>query len=394
MEYFIGEAINYKLILMKRLPFLQHKQNSTKSVTSLNNNDALSSISKTFFQPKLTVNQPNDRYEQEADAMADKVIRMKDDENRQAFFFKPAPITSIQKKCEHCEEEEKKMQRKESNNNATVTSSNENYINSLSGGKPLNESEKNFFESGIGYDFSKVRLHNDARANESAKSLNALAYTNGNNIVFGPGQYHPGTNAGKKLLAHELTHVVQQSTSDNLQTKLVQRYSGCSSTQDKSVSDDHKRAREMLGKAIDNISSYDGTTPTKVHDALATHFNGATSNAFAAWINTNLRLLYALTWMAGYECFTGGILERGWACTGSDLATTFWCIPNVDIRLCPSYFGQSDIERSTTMIHEWVHKYGCNFDLGYEHEKSYKSNSTTTQLLNADSFSNLVRDVQ
>jgi hypothetical protein len=98
--------------------------------------------------------------------------------------------------------------------------------------------------------------------------------------------------------------------------------------------------------------------------------------------------------MAGYQCYNGGLFEGTWACGGSALATTFWCVPGVDIRLCPSYFGQTPTERSTTLIHEWVHKYGCNFDLGYEHETGYSGNGTLTQLLNADSFSNFIRDVQ
>jgi peptide methionine sulfoxide reductase MsrB len=68
-----------------------------------------------FFQPKLTINQPNDIYEKEADAMADKVMRMTGNENSHQPFFKPA-VSSIQRKCAHCEEEEKKMQRKEKSN--------------------------------------------------------------------------------------------------------------------------------------------------------------------------------------------------------------------------------------------------------------------------------------
>jgi hypothetical protein len=64
----------------------------------------------------------------------------------------------------------------------------------------------------LGYDFSQVRLHADARAADSARAVNALAYTVGSDIVFGAGQYAPGTAAGKRLLAHELTHAVQQGS--------------------------------------------------------------------------------------------------------------------------------------------------------------------------------------
>jgi outer membrane protein OmpA-like peptidoglycan-associated protein len=79
-------------------------------------------------------------------------------------------------------------------------------------GQPLDPKMRSFFEPRFGHDFSRVRVHTDAEAAESAHALNALAYTVGRRIVFGPGQYRPGDPSGKRLLAHELTHVVQQGT--------------------------------------------------------------------------------------------------------------------------------------------------------------------------------------
>lgn len=104
-----------------------------------------------------------------------------------------------------------------------VTAETESYVNNISGGKALSKEEKSFFEPGIGADFSNVRIHTDNAANQSAKNLNTLAYTQGNNIVFGAGQYNYETDEGKKLMAHELTHVVQQR--DNGSKNTVQRYS-------------------------------------------------------------------------------------------------------------------------------------------------------------------------
>jgi hypothetical protein len=80
-------------------------------------------------------------------------------------------------------------------------------------GRPLDEPERAFMEPRLGHDFGRVRVHDDAQAAESAKALNALAYTVGHNIVFGAMQYSPETTAGQKLLAHELAHVVQQNGS-------------------------------------------------------------------------------------------------------------------------------------------------------------------------------------
>ena len=103
----------------------------------------------------------------------------------------------------------------EAKNSETKTSSTENYLHSLGGrGKNLSGSERKFFESKFGRDFSDVKIHSDSKANESAKEINALAYTQGNNIVFGEGQYQPDSDKGKHLLAHELTHVVQQKGSE------------------------------------------------------------------------------------------------------------------------------------------------------------------------------------
>lgn len=77
-------------------------------------------------------------------------------------------------------------------------------------GQPLDTATRSFMEPRFGHDFSQVRIHTDERAAESAQGINALAYTVGSDIVFGSGQYAPETNAGQRLLAHELTHVVQQ----------------------------------------------------------------------------------------------------------------------------------------------------------------------------------------
>lgn len=144
------------------------------------------------IQAKLSVNQPGDSYEREADAVADRVMRMD----------KPAGSVSVNPAST--------IQRKESNAGIPVSPATASYVGSLSGGHPLSTGERSFFEPRIGHDLGRVRLHTDNRAAESARGINALAYTNGNNIVFGAGQYRPETESGKRLLAHELVHTVQQ----------------------------------------------------------------------------------------------------------------------------------------------------------------------------------------
>ena len=89
-------------------------------------------------------------------------------------------------------------------------------------GSPLEASTRTFMESRFGHDFSGVRGHTDARAHESARALNASAYTVGSRIAFGAGQYAPASVEGRRLIAHELAHVVQQSSSgDALSAKSV-----------------------------------------------------------------------------------------------------------------------------------------------------------------------------
>ena len=82
-------------------------------------------------------------------------------------------------------------------------------------GSPLDTSARAFFEPRFGHDFSKVRVHADDRAAQSARAVNALAYTVGSSIAFAPGQYAPQTKSRQRLLAHELTHVMQQSHHTN-----------------------------------------------------------------------------------------------------------------------------------------------------------------------------------
>src|SRR6266849_2690262 len=80
-----------------------------------------------------------------------------------------------------------------------------------SSGQPLDAGTRAFMEPRFGHDFSGVRVHTDDQAAESARAVNALAYTVGRDVVFGTGQYAPETSEGRRLMAHELTHVVQQN---------------------------------------------------------------------------------------------------------------------------------------------------------------------------------------
>ena len=89
-----------------------------------------------------------------------------------------------------------------------------------SSGRPLDNETRAFMEPRFGHDFSQVRVHTDDKAAESARAVNARAYTVGQEVVMRPEEYVPTTDAGRRLLAHELVHVVQQQGGSQLQAKL------------------------------------------------------------------------------------------------------------------------------------------------------------------------------
>src|ERR1043165_7687762 len=159
------------------------------------------------IQAKLNISRPGDTYEQEADRVADQVMRMPEP----AAFggAAPQPPPAIQRMCAGCEEE---VQPKAIDESASVVDQGlESRVNSIkNGGEPISGSLRGFFEPRFGYDFQQVRVHTDGAASEMAHEARASAFTVGRDIVFGKGSYAPETDYGKNLLAHELTHVVQQ----------------------------------------------------------------------------------------------------------------------------------------------------------------------------------------
>lgn len=204
------------------------------------------------IQAKLTVGQPDDIYEQEADRVADQVMRMpnpvmripdpgiqrqspEEDETMQTnpsdsiltpLIRRQSPeeeeqlqtsplagtISPLIQRQSPEEDETLQAQNAASEAAPTVDATLEGNISNLrGGGQPLPESVRDYFEPRFGYDFSQVRVHTDSRAAESAQAVNAKAFTLGQDVVFNTGQYAPEHEEGKRLIAHELTHVVQQN---------------------------------------------------------------------------------------------------------------------------------------------------------------------------------------
>jgi hypothetical protein len=122
------------------------------------------------------------------------------------------------------EKEEEETVQKQSTSGAGDASGIEDQLNaSKGGGSPLDSGTKSEMESGFGSDFSGVRVHNDSNAVQMNQELGSQAFTNGNDIYFNQGKYNPESDSGKHLLAHELTHTVQQGASPSVQPKLIQK---------------------------------------------------------------------------------------------------------------------------------------------------------------------------
>jgi hypothetical protein len=160
-----------------------------------------------IIQAKLVVGPANDPLEHEADRIADHVMRAPASDPRIA-----SALPGLQSKCAACEKEEQPLPTKKATAPEAVSGEAPAIVDEAlrSSGQSLDAPVRAFMEGRFGHDFSHVRIHADSRAAEATNAVGALAYTTGHQIVFGAGQYNPGTVAGKELLAHELTHVVQQ----------------------------------------------------------------------------------------------------------------------------------------------------------------------------------------
>jgi hypothetical protein len=158
------------------------------------------------IQTKLIVGAVNDPLEHEADRVADQVMRMPAPEPSVA-----AAPPQVSRKCAECEEEEEKLRRKSAGSQGVGNEATALVHEVLrSPGQPLDTTTRGFFEPRFRQDFSRVRVHTGATAEQSARDVNAHAYTVGPNMVFAAGRFAPATHEGRRLIAHELTHVTQQ----------------------------------------------------------------------------------------------------------------------------------------------------------------------------------------
>lgn len=366
------------------------------------------------IQAKLTVNQPGDRYEQEADRVADQVMRMP---------TAGAP-PRIQRACAGCEdelrrqaaeeeEEEEMLQAKERPGSTPhVGPGVAARIDSLRGrGGPLPTSERAFFEARFGRDFGNVRVHTDANAAEAARAVNARAFTMGRDVVFGRGAFAPGTRAGRTLLAHELTHVVQQSsTRDNPNSvpfrdrpgslahpnnRLLQRarsYSDCSTSDEAAIEAAAVQAQTDLDTAITALNTRPLTT--QVSNALFLAFR-SNSVSTADSVKQKLQAIRNGVPNVSFECEHPGSVLYGHFCPPQ----RYGYVRHVGwvIHMCMSKFlTMAANSQSRAIVHESSHFFTSTSDEGYLTFPDCQETGQTAgdppadRLDNADSYACLV----
>jgi hypothetical protein len=294
--------------------------------------------------------------------------------------------------CAACEDDGEKIERKRAR--AVAQPGMSSALPAPGAGAPLPADVRTFFEPRFQRDFGDVRVHTGAHAAASAQSFNALAYTRGRDIVFGEAQYAPGTSAGRRLIAHELAHVVQQNQSaplggnavDSLRPstspgeqpvqRLVRRslLNGCGAGQNPFAAD--RRASTLLTNAIDRIDTASAERAADPADPDVVAIGNAMRRAFrlnpANDDNWNLpaprfglplirrRLEIARDYIDSvvftYNCCpVGGVCPATCGtCTATEEA--FVCRGETStITLCPTFFTRGTNQRGRTLAHEVLH---------------------------------------
>ncbi|MCF6155899.1 MAG: DUF4157 domain-containing protein [Candidatus Brocadia sp.] len=274
----------------------------------------------------------------------------------------------------------------------SANSSEQNVISEImsnkGSGQNLDNNTSSFMEQKFGYDFSHVRLHTDSYAARKSNELNAEAFTIGRDVFFNAGRYNPSATEGKKLLAHELTHVVQQrhTSSRVFYSMRIQRrveagrvscerfprtypiFTAIGTDDPVGVLEEaDARAIEMLNHVIDELTHIRGRVqagePPLIADVVALalrnrwHLDPDNQNI---WTRTGPRTVeIIIRWYTNIRnTLDSGRLRYvclGPTCTAGDWART---IPGIQrIRLCRLFWGASIDNRALTLIHEVGHVY-------------------------------------
>ncbi len=350
------------------------------------------------LQCKLAIGAANDSLEREADSMARVVM--------QGGPASPAPAVRRKCSCEGsgescaaCEEGKHELQRKTTGRVTPAEAPPIVHEVLQSPGQPLETATRSFMEPRFGHDFSHVRVHHDRPSAESARAIGAHAYASGNHVVFGAGKYRPESPEGQHLLAHELSHVVQQ---DSGCPAMLSRFkvedcdAGNPMETSASVTDAHKLAMTMLQSAITKANT--SPQPADVVQAAANHFKLALPPANPKDVKHWERVKTALSTMtkadqsATYECEPKQNWWNGGCISGVE-AISLW-----NIHLCPLWWEDhpTTLDRAAILVHEWGHKWGKGINRifeTYRFDKGYAGLPTEKRLHMPDAFMGFVYEL-
>ncbi len=305
------------------------------------------------LQTKIAVSEASDKFEQEADRVAEQVLA--------------APVHAS------VETTPLRIQRVASQTSGSRDTAPSSVDHVLSGsGRPLGPTLQGRMEQRFGYDFSSVRVHTGAAAETSARDVNAQAYTVGNNIVFGAGRFAPTTHEGQRLIAHELTHVVQQSgtgastISTKLQRKVVDddEHLPCRKTEKRTAKDATDIENEAA-RLAENAASSLRKRPVETREVLWNRFrldfnDSAVRCRFLPELAERFDRIAASirNTPVKYGCTDSGE-EPIDLCRGinSDhfAYTQTGAFVEDKIFLCSRFWRAPFKEQAATILHEWVH---------------------------------------
>jgi hypothetical protein len=334
---------------------------------------------------KLAVNSPGDQFEQEADRVAKAITGT-------ASSGVPVPIRRIAAPAPS------------SGDHDDAPSLVSQVLQQP--GRPLDSNTRTFMETRLGHNLERVRIHDDAGAADSARSVGALAYTAGRHIVFGEGQHDSGSHAGRLLLAHELAHTIQQ---DGSATPRVMRQaqpafgsscSGgakdpcqaarCTPSNHTTARADFTRAISYVNTAIAALSANPLSTDTiRALDWYFADHESATVND----VKTRLGCILG--------CLNDTRTNNRYGCHPDDSSLAYVCTPDTtpicgnsldDVCLTNKHFASDERERAEIVIHECAHRAGMSLgspnsvpDM-YRFTARFMNLSTADALQNSDSF--------
>jgi hypothetical protein len=305
------------------------------------------------LQTKLRISEPGDEYEREADRVAEQVMRMAEPGNETDHSKSAtAPLA----------------QRQVIANGAGIVAAPQIVYDVLSSpGQPLDAGTRAFFEPRFGHDFSQVRVHSDARSANSARVVDALAYTVGHDIVFGENQRKSDSGTNMRLFAHELSHVIQQTALGH-HSSLIQRTPtqpqgnpqtpkliNCGPAETATMGNDLSSAAKLAQDALEAIAASDFSPLKK--QALIRHFGPTAADEKQAIITRYTNIINSLSQK---EITCANSCEKR---KGLDTLCAIGYENTNRIKVCPDYWTAGFCKTYSTLLHEAVHNDGGLVDV-------------------------------